>query len=164
MPLSKDDEPRVAILVPPTSDHEVGNGDDTDHDEVVAHPSRIIRLASMAQAMLAQIEELDLDEAARHRFATVFNRTIEVMGDLLSDDLKEELEQLDLHVPEDASTPELRIAQAQLVGWLEGLFHGIRTAVIAHNLATQEELARAFQEGIEAERNKAERRSAGQYL
>jgi hypothetical protein len=131
--------------------------------EVVAHPSRILRLAAMAQALLSQIEQLDLDEAARHRLATVFNRTVASLRELLSDDLRDEVDQLELRLPADPTSAELRVAQAQLVGWLEGLFHGIRTTIIAHNIASQEELAQAYEQGREAAEHERDR-ATGHYL
>ena len=150
-------------LVPPSFSGS-GGSERSDEDEVVAHPSRIIRLASMAQALLSEIDGIELDEAARHRLAAVFNLTVERMRELLSDELKDELDALRFHVPADASEAELRLAQAQLVGWLEGLFHGIRTAVIAHNLATQEELSAAYHKGLEQARREAEKSQSRHYL
>lgn len=118
----------------------------------------------MAQMLLAQIEHIELDDAARHRLATVFNHTVEALQELLTEDLQAEVDRLELRLPDDPTDAELRVAQAQLVGWLEGLFHGIRTTVIAHQLATQDELARAYHHGLEASRDQAEQRAASSYL
>lgn len=132
--------------------------------EAVAHPSRVVRLSAMAQTLLIQIQQIELDTVARHRLATVFNHTVQALRELLTDDLQDEIDMLELRLPDDPTDAELRVAQAQLVGWLEGLFHGIRTTVIAHQLATQEELARAYQHGLEAARAQVEQRASGSYL
>lgn len=118
----------------------------------------------MAQALLAQIQHTELDEAARHRLASVLNHTVEALRELLTEDLQSEVDRLELLLPDDPTDAELRVAQAQLVGWLEGLFRGIRTTVIAHQLETQEELARAYRHGLEAAREQAEQRAASSYL
>jgi hypothetical protein len=132
--------------------------------EAVGHPSRVIRLATMAQALLIQVEKLRLDDAARHRLALVFNRTVDALRELLSEDVQQEVDRLELHLPDDPTDAELRVAQAQLVGWLEGLFHGIRTAMLAHEHATRAELSDAYRQGLEAAQQDHERRPPGHYL
>jgi hypothetical protein len=132
--------------------------------EAVVHPSRVLRLAAMAQTLLIQIDHIELDKAGRRRLATVFNHTVEALREVLSEDLQTEIDQLELRVPDKPTDAELRIAQAQLVGWLEGLFHGIRTTLIAHELATQDELARAYQHGLDAAHEQTEQRAASSYL
>jgi hypothetical protein len=129
-------------------------------EQVVAHPSRVVRLAAMTQGLLLEIQHVELDDAARHRLAAVFNRTVQALKELLSSDLQHELDRLELRLPDDPTDAELRVAQAQLVGWLEGLFHGIRTTVIANQLATQEEMARSQQHGLET----AQQQRASSYL
>ncbi len=132
--------------------------------EEVGHPSRVIRLATMAQALLTQVEKLSLDDAARHRLALVFNRTVDALRELLSEDVQEEVDRLELRLPSDPTDAELRVAQAQLVGWLEGLFHGIRTAMLVHEHATRAELSDAYRQGLESARQDYERRAPGHYL
>lgn len=117
----------------------------------------------MAQALLAQARDLQLDEAARHRIASIHNTTVEELRQLLSEPLQQEVERLELTLPSEPTDAELRVAQAQLVGWLEGLFHGIRSTMIAHQLASQEELARMQQQGMLG-RGEDQRRPGGQYL
>lgn len=141
---------------------QAGQGDGR-HAQEVTSPSRAVRLASMAQALLAQVRDLDLDEAARHRIASIHNTTVEELQELLSEPLQEEVERLELTLPAEPSDAELRVAQAQLVGWLEGLFHGIRSTMIAHQLASQEELARMQQQGMLG-RGEEQGRPGGQYL
>jgi len=162
-PTVHDPEPLGGLLPAKTSSHgrlpPTGSEDD---GEAVDRPGRVVRLAFMTRSLLEQLERLELDEAARHRLATVFNETVDALRELLSDELQEEVERLSLRLPDDPSTAELRVAHAQLVGWLDGLFHGIKTTLIAHELATQEELSRAFQRGQEAGRT--EHRTAGHYL
>jgi hypothetical protein len=133
-------------------------------DEQVVHHTRAVRLAYMARSLLAQIEQVELDEAARHRLAVVFNEAVAALRELLSEELQAELDRLTFELPADPTSPEVRVAQAQLVGWLDGLFHGIRTTLIAHQLATEEELARAYQRGLEAAGAEQEGRTTGSYL
>ena len=135
-----------------------------DPGEEVAHPSRAVRLAYMARSLLAQIEQLDLDEAARHRLASVFNETVAAVREVLSEELQGEVDRLALELPPDPTAAELRVAHAQLVGWLDGLFHGIRTTLIAHELATQEELARAYAQSMQGRRADDEKGTPGQYM
>ena len=111
----------------------------------ISEPGKIVRVGTMAQQLLEEVRKTDLDEAGRGRLAEIHRRTIEELSAGMSDELIDELKRLDLPF-EESETPsigELRIAQAQLVGWLEGLFHGIQTALmsllaLAQSLAGQE--------------------------
>ena len=160
--------PRYLSTSPRPSDEAAeaapGRAESDSDVEAVDHPSRVIRLATMAQALLIQVEKLSLDDAARHRLALVFNRTVDALRELLSEDVQREVDRLELHLPADPTDAELRVAQAQLVGWLEGLFHGIRTAMLAHEHATRAELSDAYRQGLEAARQDYERRAPGHYL
>ena len=111
----------------------------------VPSPAKVMRIGTMVKQLLEEVRSTDLDEKGRERLATIHRRSVEELEDGLSKDLIDELERLDL--PFDTSegpptTSELRIAQAQLVGWLEGLFHGIQTAVMAQQAMARQELAR----------------------
>ncbi len=120
---------------------------DTPPDEAarsmpaVSEPSKLIRIASMTRAMLEEVREAPLDEAGRVRLLSIYERSLDELKDVLSDDLVEELNAV--FVPIDVESPseaELRIAQAQLVGWLEGLFHGIQASLISQQMAASAQL------------------------
>lgn len=105
----------------------------------ISEPGKIVRVGTMAQQLLEEVRKTDLDEAGRERLAEIHRRTIEELSAGMSDELIDELKRLDLPFGE-SETPsigELRIAQAQLVGWLEGLFHGIQTALMSQQALAQ---------------------------
>lgn len=114
----------------------------TLHD-LVDEPAKVMRIGTMIRQLLAEVKSAPLDEAARERLAEIHERSIKELEDGLSPELVEELERISLPFPEDTtpSDAELRIAQAQLVGWLEGLFHGIQTAIAAQHAATEQAMA-----------------------
>ena len=107
----------------------------------VSSPAKVMRIGTMVKQLLEEVRGTELDEKGRKRLAEIHRRSIDELEDGLSKDLIEELERLDL--PFDSAdgpptTSELRIAQAQLVGWLEGLFHGIQTAIMAQQAMAQQ--------------------------
>ena len=107
----------------------------------VSEPSKLIRIASMTRAMLEEVRQAPLDDAGRGRLREIYDRSLTELKDVLSDDLVDELDAV--FVPIDEGTPseaELRIAQAQLVGWLEGLFHGIQASLISQQMAATAQL------------------------
>ncbi len=118
--------------------------DSSDSDErgvtdLVEQPAKVMRIGSMIKQLLEEVRDSPLDEAARERLREVHTRSIKELEDGLAPELIAELERLSLPFGTD-STPsdaELRIAQAQLVGWLEGLFHGIQTALFAQQMAAR---------------------------
>lgn len=108
------------------------------HD-LVDEPAKVMRIGTMIKQLLDEVKAAPLDEAARGRLAAIHERSIKELEDGLAPELVEELERISLPFPEKAtpSDSELRIAQAQLVGWLEGLFHGIQTAIAAQHAARE---------------------------
>ena len=106
----------------------------------VTQPSKLIRIAAMTLAMLSEVREAELDQAGRHRLIEIHERTLEEMKEVLSEDLQEELMEMFLPLSGDPSDAELRVAQAQLVGWLEGLFAGIQASLVSQQLAAQHQL------------------------
>lgn len=112
------------------------------HDQAdVSSPAKVMRIGTMVKQLLEEVRGTELDEKGRERLAEIHRRSIDELEDGLSKDLIEELERLDL--PFDSAdgpptTSELRIAQAQLVGWLEGLFHGVQTAIVAQQAMAQQ--------------------------
>ncbi|MGA7204456.1 MAG: bacterial proteasome activator family protein [Specibacter sp.] len=112
--------------------------------DMVDQPAKVMRIGTMVKQLLDEVKSAPLDDAARARLAEIHDRSIAELEDGLSPELVDELHRLSLPFT-DASTPsdaELRIAQAQLVGWLEGLFHGIQTALAAQAMANQQVAAR----------------------
>src|SRR5690606_38300084 len=104
-----------------------GADGDSDKGEVVEQPAKIMRIGTMIRALLEEARNADLDAAGRERLRTIYDTSVQELASTLSPDLEGELRRLTLPFgEEDPSGSELRIAQAQLVGWLEGLFQGIQ--------------------------------------
>ena len=110
--------------------------------DLVEQPAKVMRIGAMIKNLLDEVRNAPLDEAWRSRIAEIHTRSIDELKDGLAPELVEELDRIALPFGDDApSDAELRIAQAQLVGWLEGLFHGIQTALVAQQMAAQQQLA-----------------------
>lgn len=110
--------------------------------ETVSEPAKVMRIGSMVKQLLDEVRGSTLDEHSRERLAEIYERSIVELSEALSPDLQDELRSLALpfregEVPSEA---ELRVAQAQLVGWLEGLFHGIQATLFAQQLAARQQL------------------------
>ncbi len=115
----------------------------TPDEKFVGQPAKIMRIGTMVKQLLEEVRSAPLDEAARSRLAEVHERSLHELEEGLSPELVEELRRITLPFSEDGSPSEaeLRVAQAQLVGWLEGLFHGLQTALVAQQMASQAQLA-----------------------
>jgi hypothetical protein len=113
--------------------------------DLVDEPAKVMRIGTMMKQLLDEVKSAPLDNAARVRLAEIHERSIKELEDGLAPELVEELERITLPFPADGtpSDAELRIAQAQLVGWLEGLFHGIQTALAAQHAAREHAVAQA---------------------
>ena len=121
-----------APLVMPPGENQTTEG------ESVSQPTKLIRIASMVRALLDEARRAPLDDAGRRKLKQIHERSIHELDEILSDDLQRELEEVTL--PFSGETPsesELRIAQAQLVGWLEGLFHGIQATLFTQQMTAQ---------------------------
>ena len=121
-----------------------GDGDDDERHitELVEQPAKVMRIGSMIRQLLEEVKAAPLDEASRHRLKEIHRASIKELESGLAPELVEELERLSLPFTEEGtpSEAELRISQAQLVGWLEGLFHGIQTAIYAQQIAARTQL------------------------
>jgi len=109
--------------------------------ETVTEPAKVMRIGSMIKQLLEEARTSPLDEASRERMAEIYERSIVELGEALSPDLQQELHMLVLPFKDGVvpSEGELRVAKAQLVGWLEGLFHGIQFSLLAQqNVARQQ--------------------------
>jgi hypothetical protein len=126
-----------------------GDGASADGDpgidkdkEFVSEPAKVMRVGSMIKQLLDEVRSTSLDEPSRERLKAIYDTSIEELGSALSPDLRDELERLAFPFA-DNGTPsemELRVAQAQLVGWLEGLFHGIQATLFAQQMAARQQL------------------------
>jgi hypothetical protein len=113
----------------------------TNPADLVEEPAKVMRIGSMIKQLLEEVRNAPLDEAGRRRLADIHHRSLEELKDGLAPELVEELDRIALPFRDaDPSDAELRIAHAQLVGWLEGLFHGIQTALVAQQMAAQAQL------------------------
>ena len=114
---------------------------ETDSETVTA-PAKVMRIGSMVKQLLEEVRQSPLDEASRERLAEIYERSIVEVSEALSPDLREELHMLALPFKDGVvpSEGELRVAKAQLVGWLEGLFHGIQATLFAQQLAARQQL------------------------
>jgi proteasome activator-like protein len=110
--------------------------------DLVEQPAKVMRIGTMIKQLLEEVRAAPLDDASRNRLRDIHRTSIRELEDGLAPELREELERLTLPFTEDGvpSDAELRIAQAQLVGWLEGLFHGIQTALFAQQMAARQQL------------------------
>lgn len=138
-----------------TADQEDGQ----QQGEFVEQPAKVMRIGSMIKQLLEEVRSAPLDEASRSRLREIYETSVRELADGLSPDLQEELAKLALPFTDDAPTDaELRIAQAQLVGWLEGLFHGIQATLFAQSMAARNQLEEMRQRSLPA---RAEDRSSG---
>jgi len=119
--------------------------DRPDQQPAVTEPSKLIRIASMTRAMLDEVREAPLDDAGRIRLLSIYEGSLAELKEVLSDDLIDELDAVFIPITETPSEAELRVAQAQLVGWLEGLFHGIQASLISQQMAATAQLDRMRQ-------------------
>ena len=155
---ASEQDPRVVVLGPDGMAVAGGPRDDEGEDaerqitDLVEQPAKVMRIGSMIRQLLDEVKSAPLDEASRARLAGIHRSSIKELEQGLAPELIEELERLSL--PFSSETPseaELRIAQAQLVGWLEGLFHGIQTAIYAQQMAARaqlEQMRRALPAGM----------------
>jgi hypothetical protein len=126
----------VVVMAPP------GEPDGENVTETVTEPAKVMRIGSMIKQLLEEVRSSPLDEASRERLAEIYERSIVELSSALSPDLQDELRNLALPFKDDEipSDGELRVAKAQLVGWLEGLFHGIQATLFAQQIAARQQL------------------------
>lgn len=111
-------------------------------DETIDHPAKVMRIGAMMKQLLDELRSADLDAPSRERLREIYDRSVGELGSALSPDLREELGRLALpfDADETPSAPELQIAKAQLVGWLEGLVQGMQAMLFAQQMAAQHQL------------------------
>ncbi|MBF6335189.1 bacterial proteasome activator family protein [Nocardia abscessus] len=130
-----------------TDDDNKDKSDDRDDSgeslaDMVEQPAKVMRIGTMIKQLLEEVRAAPLDEASRNRLKEIHKSSVRELEQGLAPELREELERLTLPFTDDGvpTDAELRIAQAQLVGWLEGLFHGIQTALFAQQMAARAQL------------------------
>jgi hypothetical protein len=131
----------VEVLPAPGAEQAAPDGNEEPERESVSQPSKLIRIATMVKSMLEEVRQASLDEAGRGRLRQIYDRSLAELSEVLSEDLREELDEVMVPFGEGLpSESELRIAQAQLVGWLEGLFHGIQATMMTQQMMAQQQL------------------------
>jgi hypothetical protein len=169
------DSPRIVVVGPDGVATESDTGEESRErpvTEMIEQPAKVMRVGNMIRQLLEEVRAAPLDEKSRVRLKEIHASSIKELEDGLAPELIDELERLSLPFAEDEipSEAELRIAQAQLVGWLEGLFHGIQTTLFAQQMAARaqlEQMRRALPPGVmPAEGDDAQRtgRASGPYL
>ena len=129
------------VLAPEVVEAADGEGDD-EINETIDHPAKVMRIGTMLKQLLAEVRSTDLDEASRQRLREIYETSVGEVGSALSSDLREELTRLasPFDQPEPPSAVELRIAKAQLVGWLEGLIQGMKAMLLAQQMTAHQQL------------------------
>jgi hypothetical protein len=120
-----------------------------DPREAIQQPAKVMRIGTMVKQLLDEVRQAPMDEAGRARLREIYEQSIRELSGGLSEDLSQELDRMAL--PFDDKVPseaELRVAQAQLVGWLEGLFHGIQATLVAQQMAARAQLDEMRQRGL----------------
>jgi hypothetical protein len=130
-----DEDPQVLVPSVVPSEEEASQ-------ESVESPGKVMRIGSMIKQLLEEVRQSELDEPSRERLREIYETSITELSSAMSPDLQDELKRLALPFEGGAvpSGPELRIAKAQLVGWLEGLFHGIQATLFAQQMAARQQL------------------------
>ncbi len=131
-------EQRPQVVVP-------GEPQQPAEEPPVSQPAKLIRIASMIRELVEEVRQTSMDERGRSRLADIYRNSIEELKDSLSEDLRRELDTLAIPLEGESTEAEIRVAQAQLLGWLEGLFHGIQAALWAQHMQAQaalEEMSR----------------------
>ncbi|HEX4906222.1 MAG TPA: bacterial proteasome activator family protein [Acidimicrobiales bacterium] len=119
----------------------------TSDTESVDQPAKVMRIGSMIRQLLEEVRQAPLDDASRSRLREIYETSVRELAEGLSPDLQEELGKLALPFTTDSpSDSELRVAQASLVGWLEGLFHGIQATLFAQQMAARQQLEQMAQQ------------------
>jgi hypothetical protein len=150
MSMNPPTEPPSLVVVNDPSNGPAGEGEEGPDNETVEQPAKVLRIGSMIKQLLEEVRQAPLDEASRSRLREIYETSVKELADGLSPDLRAELETLVPPFDGDGtpSDAELRIAQAQLVGWLEGLFHGIQATLFAQQMAARAQLDQMRQRGL----------------
>ncbi len=145
--MAPDDTPQNLVILPPSDPQQ---GDGPGAGDSVEQPGKVMRIGSMIKQLLEEVRQAPLDEASRTRLREIYETSVTELADGLSPDLREELARVTSPFRSDQvpSESELRVAQAQLVGWLEGLFHGIQATLFAQQMAARAQLDEMRRRGL----------------
>ncbi len=160
----------VSIMVtepPEQGAAEVVHGEPNAQGEAITQPAKLLRIATMVRELLEETRAASLDEPGRVRLREIYQRSLDELRDVLSQDLQEELAMLAPPMEGVPTESEIRVAQAQLVGWLEGLFHGIQAALFAQQAAARAQFEELRRRGLPAGHPTGQpppERGPGQYL
>jgi hypothetical protein len=148
--------PAVPIEAPSPEPGQAESGKETPGSEgppteTITEPAKLLRIASMVRELLEETRHASMDEAGRKRLVEIYHRSVDELGDSVSQDLKDELQELVPPLGGVPSESEMRVAQAQLVGWLEGLFHGIQAAMFAQQMAARQQFEEIRRRGLMAQ-------------
>jgi len=138
------------IPQPPAEPEPAQRKPEDERQESITQPAKLLRIASMVRELLEETRQASLDEPGRIRLRQIYERSVGELEEVLSDDLKEELVSLAPPMQGVPSDAEIRVAQAQLVGWLEGLFHGIQAALFAQQAAARAQFEELRRRGLPA--------------
>ena len=171
---SNTDDDNIEIIAVGRDDMDQQNvverGDGKSLTDLVEQPAKVMRIGTMIKQLLEEVKAAPLDDAGRDRLTEIYRASLVELEDGLAPELREELHRLSLPFTDDTtpSDAELRIAQAQLVGWLEGVFHGIQTALFAQQMAARAQLEeirrKALPGGQSVGQQPDSRPGGGQYL
>ena len=155
-----EEEPKPEMMLP-------GQPSQQDLGEFIEQPGKLLRIASMIRELLQEVRQSSLDEPGRQRLSQIYERSLAELKDVLSEDLRRELTTLTIPLDRTPSESEIRVAQAQLVGWLEGLFHGIQAALWAQHMQARAQFEQMRRRGLPAGSPPGEpepKERPGQYL
>ncbi|MEU0567653.1 bacterial proteasome activator family protein [Nonomuraea sp. NPDC005983] len=162
--------PHIVVVGPDFQGQGDNGEDERSVTNLVEQPAKVMRIGSMIRQLLEEVRAAPLDEASRKRLKEIHESSIKELEDGLAPELVDELERLSLPFTEENGAPpsdaELRIAHAQLVGWLEGLFHGIQTTLFAQQMAARaqlEQMRRALP-GVPGDEQQRPHGGSGPYL
>ena len=136
-------EPPALIVAPDSTPQADGS------EDIISSPAKVLRIGAMTKQLLDEVRRAPLDDAGRARLRDIYETSVRELGECLSTDLRSELARLTSPFDSDSpSEAELRVAQAQLVGWLEGLFHGIQATLFTQQMAAQQQLEEMRRRGL----------------
>jgi hypothetical protein len=124
------DAPKPELVVP-------GKEGEAGEQQFIAQPAKLLRIASMIRELVEEVRQSSIDDRGARRLAEIYTKSTDELKEALSPELKEELDSLAPPLEGSSSESEVRVAQAQLLGWLEGLFHGIQAALWAQHMQAQ---------------------------
>jgi hypothetical protein len=155
-PETPEQDSRMPEIVLPSGERPTG--------ETVYQPAKLLRIASMVRELLDEVRRSSPDEAGRERLSQIYTRALAELKEGLSEDLQAELDSLTIPLKGTPSESEIRVAKAQLVGWLEGLFHGIQAALWAQHMQARAQFEEMRRRGLPPGPEGGEGRRPGQYL